>query len=503
MKRGAIIVLVILALVAVGWFLWARLTTNVETIVETRKQPAPRAVAESWPSDRFSPGHSEHVLNRRLACNDCHDPAKPDFSGVDMGVCTSCHEEQAAIAHMGSDLAPTTCFDCHTFKFDELPSGPWDCVRCHGPFDAETHQGLAMHNTMPCASCHDPHKPVAETLGDCTSCHEDISLRHGHPESSGTCIDCHGGHKLATDAASCMQCHGEDPPHVSLSATFGGGHDSCASCHRAHDFSKRGAVSCTTCHEGTVVLASNEVRAHNACTNCHSPHAVRGADDATCSGCHSDIDATHPRTDGKTCTSCHEPHPKRVAKLALRCADCHEEASSDRSFHATRTACIDCHEPHGFDLTGLSETQLCVRCHAQQVRLTSHNAGHANCSSCHTGDAHQMGGPVACESCHAEVLSTGPEGHNACASCHEPHRGSVAPTTRCTTCHNLADLPGLHRIPTDPSNPGHTECTACHDVHIARARADRATCMTCHKDIANHEPDAKRCTGCHTFIKGH
>jgi hypothetical protein len=26
--------------------------------------------------------------------------------------------------------------------------------------------------------------------------------------------------------------------------------------------------------------------------------------------------------------------------------------------------------------------------------------------------------------------------------------------------------------------------------------------MTCHKDIGDHEPDAKRCTGCHTFISG-
>jgi len=26
--------------------------------------------------------------------------------------------------------------------------------------------------------------------------------------------------------------------------------------------------------------------------------------------------------------------------------------------------------------------------------------------------------------------------------------------------------------------------------------------MTCHEDIADHEPDAKRCTGCHTFISG-
>ncbi|UCF47021.1 MAG: hypothetical protein JSU89_07525, partial [Myxococcales bacterium] len=61
--------------------------------------------------------------------------------------------------------------------------------------------------------------------------------------------------------------------------------------------------------------------------------------------------------------------------------------------------------------------------------------------------------------------------------------------------------PGLHRVPNDPTGEGHTECTACHDIHEAQVRADRATCMACHENIANHEPDATRCTGCHTYIK--
>jgi hypothetical protein len=25
--------------------------------------------------------------------------------------------------------------------------------------------------------------------------------------------------------------------------------------------------------------------------------------------------------------------------------------------------------------------------------------------------------------------------------------------------------------------------------------------MTCHEDVADHQPDAKVCTGCHTFIR--
>jgi hypothetical protein len=76
----------------------------------------------------------------------------------------------------------------------------------------------------------------------------------------------------------------------------------------------------------------------------------------------------------------------------------------------------------------------------------------------------------------------------------------VSAQTRCSGCHKVAELPGLHRIPAQLQSEGHAECKTCHDIHEAKVHADRATCMTCHEDVADHEPDAKRCTGCHTFI---
>ncbi|MEM7433614.1 MAG: hypothetical protein AAF436_00585 [Myxococcota bacterium] len=502
MSRALIGVVVLIALGVAGWLLFQRLTTNIATVVEERAAPPPREVTASWPSDRFSPGHSEHVLNQRLECNNCHDPNKDGFEGVDMGVCTSCHESQAAISHMGSDHTPTSCFSCHSFKFDSPIEGPWDCVRCHGPFDAATHEGLAMHNSVPCANCHHPHEPIEETLSDCTGCHEGIDLHHGRPELSGTCADCHAGHAIASETTACIECHADGEPRVALTATFDSGHESCANCHQAHQFSKAGALPCATCHADTVVLAANEAKAHDDCMNCHNPHAVRGAGDRACTRCHAAVASTHPPTEGKTCISCHQPHPKRAAQLSLRCTDCHEEADSEHSFHASRTACIDCHQPHAFALGSLAERDLCVRCHVEQIRLTRLNQGHASCESCHSGTAHEPGPVAACATCHEEVLEASPEGHRECASCHEPHGGNVVAQERCASCHALADLPGLHRIPGEPDGPGHTDCNACHDVHATRARADRASCMTCHDDIADHEPEAKRCTGCHTFIHG-
>ncbi len=506
MKRAWIVIAILGALGVVGGALFMRLSKNVKTVVAERNVPAPRVVGDSWPYDRFSPGHSLHVINFGVECNDCHDPGRTDFSEVDIGMCTSCHEEQAAIAHVGSEAEPTECLACHAFKFDSPIASAWDCARCHGPFDTETHAGLAMHNDITCESCHHPHEPIGDTLGNCTSCHTGIGLEHGRAELSGGCVDCHGGHQLATEAASCMKCHAKDKPRVALTATFAGGHNSCATCHEAHEFTATKAASCESCHRRTNVLAERTAAAHRDCASCHEPHAVRAAGDSTCAGCHDDVASTHPLAEGEACISCHVPHPEQrqqLSAVALECSSCHEDARSDRAFHAGGATCTSCHQPHGFDLQSLTERELCVQCHQQQVTLTSRNEGHQSCESCHTGTAHALTGPVGCDSCHEEILASSPSGHQECASCHEPHKGGVLSAQQsCTTCHAMAGLPGLHRLPAGFEAPGHTDCTSCHDVHISRARADRETCMTCHEDIADHEPTAKRCTGCHTFISG-
>lgn len=503
MKRALISVAVIAVLGFIAVLVADRFRGNVQEIKATRSAPAPRTVPENWPQVRLSPGHYAHVMIEEVKCDDCHDPSKLTFDAPDIGVCTKCHEDQAALAHVDLDGMPMDCYTCHVFKVQPDVFGRWHCTRCHGPFETEGNAGLAIHTSLPCETCHNPHKPIAETALQCDECHEKTNVQHGRARLGGSCTDCHGGHKLASEAASCMECHETREPTVPLTATFDGGHESCATCHRAHSFSASTAVRCTTCHQKTQVLAQTKVRAHRDCASCHEPHATQISADTSCLKCHKDVSRTHPAVGAKgDCVSCHDPHPKRAAQLALRCTDCHDEAHSEKAFHSSKTECTNCHQPHHFDLSGLEERALCVRCHAKQVRLTSRNEGHASCESCHGGDVHRVSAPRACATCHEEQLSNSPAGHSECMSCHEPHRGAVAAQTTCTSCHEVSKLPGLHRVPDDPRGEGHNDCTACHSVHIPRARADRATCATCHKDIADHEPDAKRCTGCHTFVSG-
>jgi len=504
MKRAAIVIIIVAGLGFLGGFLYGSLTSNViPTIKEQRAAGPNRMVPESWREVRLSPGHSQHVINERLECDECHDPAESGFELPDTGVCTQCHEDQASLAHVNLDGSPMDCYTCHIFGSQPEVFGRWHCTRCHGPFETEGLAGLSMHTSVPCETCHDPHKPIADTIRECGECHKKIDVKHGRSSLSGSCSGCHGGHKLASDAASCMECHATKDPIVPQSATFGGGHDSCANCHRPHSFSASSALQCKSCHKKTQVLAQNTARPHRDCSSCHQPHAVRSSAVQSCKGCHADVVPTHPVESQGPCVSCHEPHPKRIAQVALLCSDCHEEARSETAFHAGKTVCTSCHQPHRFDLSKLSERALCGRCHVAQIRQTSRNLGHSSCGGCHAGTVHEPSGVLACASCHKEKLANSPAGHRECMTCHEPHGGTVSPQTSCAGCHKVKALPGLHRLPDVPLGEGHTQCAACHDIHQVKVRADRANCMTCHEDVANHQPDAKVCTGCHTFISGY
>jgi hypothetical protein len=135
----------------------------------------------------------------------------------------------------------------------------------------------------------------------------------------------------------------------------------------------------------------------------------------------------------------------------------------------------------------------CATCHATENRTAP--AGHKACASCHV--PHTGARKVECASCHlAEKKGRHGDLDGGCQTCHRPHGpgGKASPPT-CLTCHQRAKLPGLHAV------GKHDRCSACHDQHETAARSDRANCSTCHQNLANHEPDAKSCKGCHPFSR--
>ena len=95
---------------------------------------------------RLSPGHSQHIVNKRLECNECHDPGNESFTDVDTGVCTPMPRgNRHRWPHVDLDGMPMDCYTCHIFGEEPEVFGRWHCTRCHGPFQTEANEGLAMH----------------------------------------------------------------------------------------------------------------------------------------------------------------------------------------------------------------------------------------------------------------------------------------------------------------------------------------------------------------------
>jgi hypothetical protein len=370
------------------------------------------------------------------------------------------------------------------------------------------------------------------------------------------CRACHGAGATLTSAGS--------TPAIARTATFAG-HDKCVTCHKPHTFTRDTAAACTDCHSDLPVLASTRVRKHAQCASCHDPHdASPTAAERRCAKCHKTISPDHPplvdvvgaRTTqvaravpskgNHPCVGCHPIHEPAVVTAtltAVACSSCHTAAASDTAFHAGDTACAACHQAHDFALRP-GDTTVCRTCHAGEQRATSRAraGGHRDCRTCHTGGAHTPStAPAACASCHTEQRATATAGHTECRTCHDPHAGAllataarcqschteqanahharidngcnachrvhgpggVAKPPTCATCHDTARLPTLHKL------KDHQTCGDCHDVHERTPKAPRATCTTagCHTQVkgmpvAQHEPAATTCVGCHPFRGG-
>lgn len=520
------------------WLLCLSLAVSVAfAACESSDAPrrAPLQVQPGWQTARQTPGHLVHVEQKQIPCDTCHVPNEQG-SGLDRPVperCVPCHTEQSTISH-AKDAAiaaygagsPSDCMDCHRFVPVEQSGGPseparlhadrsiatlsdagvakraaWQCERCHGLETGSAHS-LQVHRFAECSKCHTPHGPRVAVPADCSDCHAKVTLTHGvHAKTDKACTGCHSemhaGKQLARQ--SCGTCHGEGLQAVPVQAVFEGGHESCGSCHQAHQFDAEQAVTCTTCHQAKVTMAASKVKEHAACGNCHQAHDVTSAA-SSCNNCHARLDSDHPAAPNSSeCGTCHRAHP--VPGTAARaetefvhspsstpCSDCHAQSMHDGVSHAVGVECTACHRPHQFDLKGEGRA-LCRRCHSNQTAMTATTMGHQECTSCHGGNVHLQRNPArACAECHQEQAERTRKGHDDCRTCHaEPH--SATRVTSCRSCHEEQ-----HR-----SAPfGHQDCASCHAPHES-GRAPSATCASCHAPQTQgiHASTSGGCQDCH------
>ncbi len=469
-------------------------------------------VEAEWSRHRRVSGHFVHVEEQRIACKSCHELSATGMGSVSPSRCATCHEGRSTIQHAARLAqkrfgagARADCVNCHAFTDEREgtappeskdagafePFKPGECARCHQRSQG-TVPAVVVHATTACLNCHRPHEEAKPVSSACASCHSGVATTHAAlgKTADGTCRTCHAHqHAPASEAlATCTDCHSKARPIVPASALFAGGHTACVSCHRPHEFAAKQAIPCRTCHTNVLVLAEAKVPAHANCASCHQPHDVKNSPAAACRSCHWDVHSDHPERAGPGgCVTCHDAHPARAQQpaVARACSSCHQQANSERAFHAG-AACTSCHTPHRFQVAP-AQHAACQACHQKELTLTATRAGHTACQTCHEGlPHHPKSGAAVCVTCHADAHREANAGHQKCVGCHEPHAGAVA--TSCSTCHarESASAP-----------PGHQACTGCHQPHSGASK--RVSCASCHANEATsaHGKLASGCLGCH------
>lgn len=403
-------------------------------------------------------------------CLDCHKQHDKDQDPSQ--ACASCHASDPGTRRVQDapqvsrraifEGGHTDCATCHQ-SHDLRASAVASCKGCH-----EGHQTLAQE-TVPahddCRSCHNPHDVRVSLKNACESCHTSTHSDHPSLDSSlSACVNCHVPHaegrlhtKTTKDCSSCHQAPVQSGGH-------GGGGMECASCHQAHSFvqSARDAQLCSECHAAPTAQVKGR-SGHQQCTSCHEglPHHPQTGQTSSCSGCHEE--QRHASTKHSECTTCHAPHS---GSIKTSCGSCHKEEA--RTAHAGHQKCQSCHEPHSADPR--KPTVSCAGCHKEESSANPHSSLTTGCASCH-----RPHGPskISSQGAHAQL---GP---------------STVPA--CTTCHQVPKLPSLHNV------GGHRSCEDCHQPHERGAKKDRASCLGCHQDQKEHQPQAQNCAACHLF----
>jgi hypothetical protein len=225
--------------------------------------------------------------------------------------------------------------------------------------------------------------------------------------------------------------------------------------HREHVLA---GVTCVTCHAG-IASAGEDGPLHlpddASCVTCHTkPHDTR-----SCLGCHGQpytaVDTLQAREHLRFSHQAHED------PLRGNCARCHTAVAEGGSrLRPQMATCLGCHE-HQDEFADRS----CSRCHVDLEVEGSTPASHMV-----HGPGWDRGHGTAAASA-ADLCATC-HGQKFCASCH----GATAPTLTATMFFDDPERPSAHRA-------------GFFARHSEEARAEPATCITCHAQ--------EKCLSCH------
>lgn len=316
-------------------------------------------------SVKFS--HVNHVVEREIACADCHTTAPESESSLDRLIpghqsCETCHgeaiESDCAYCHTNPDQIEAMVLPSRDLIFSHKKhanTGGIACETCHGSMTAAGESGTEGTAAVPA----DVHMP-----------------------EMGMCVDCHSTKQVSVNCETCHSNFTDLIPENHLVSGFGKEHRravrvgsmdvTCSTCH-TESF-------CQDCHTGDQLRSFGGTRGLMTVPGARqslkdSPDELRleAAHDLNYRFTHS-IDARNRMID---CSGCHD-------RQAF-CADCHRNggiltegtikpqshfeagwvmvgAGSGGGMHAQAgrrdiESCVSCHDVEGKDPT-------CILCHS-------------------------------------------------------------------------------------------------------------------------------------------
>jgi len=401
-----------------------------------------------------------------------------------------------------------------------------------------------------------PLAAVAQSNGDCLSCHADKELTSEagrsvavdpqqfqgstHAAAGIACVDCHQDlagvedypHAASLKPADCSACHGDiqkayrSSPHGKLKGAKNG--PTCQSCHGpAHDLAG-GAIAqkaCASCHQsvGNMLQTSAHGGTVDACTECHGDHSLKPVKHHAQGGCAD----CHKQEAGAHAAGPHGLAQAQGNEAAPGCADCHGSTHSVTRLAEARSACQNCHpgraediaaSVHGQAFAGESKSpsSTCYQCHSGHQVYQQKGSNRATCGGCHEEVEKDYE-----HSLHGYALAKGLNNSPDCTSCHgdhrilasgDPksaiHRRNIART--CGKCHG--DEPvmaeGNVRLP----RAAVTYEKSVHGQAVSNGQEQAATCLDCHGDHELKGPAdpaseinvnniSKTCGVCHPSIQ--
>jgi DmsE family decaheme c-type cytochrome len=265
-----------------------------------------------------------------------------EYAGAE--ACAGCHE----------DISKAFAKNPH-FSLDKKKR--WSgkaCEACHGPG--------AKHADS--TSADDIVNPLRLTASKadaiCLSCHRNQPtqvgrLESGHARSAIACTSCHDMHKPGAESSFARLKRNDRITQL------------CSGCHRDiaaaflkphHHKVPEGAMTCTSCHNPHASFMSRNLRmastgAEPGCLNCHSDKRGPFVYD-------------HAPVRNEPCTTCHEPHGSVNPRMLTRqevyivCLECHSNLGVPASNSGTLGS-----TPPSFHNMAVPRYRNCTTCHVK------------------------------------------------------------------------------------------------------------------------------------------